>query len=55
MKRYEVVVIPGDGIGPELTDAAVGVIRAVAASGGFEMALDRARGRRVALQRRPAA
>jgi 3-isopropylmalate dehydrogenase len=38
-KRYDVVVIPGDGIGPELTEAAVGVLRAVAESGGFELAL----------------
>ena len=33
-QRYDVVVIPGDGIGPELTEAAVGVLRAVADSGG---------------------
>jgi 3-isopropylmalate dehydrogenase len=38
-KRYDVVVIPGDGIGPELTEAAVGVLRAAAESGGFELAL----------------
>ena len=38
-RRYDVVVIPGDGIGPELTEAATGVLRAVAESGGFELAL----------------
>jgi 3-isopropylmalate dehydrogenase len=28
VNRYRVVVIPGDGIGPEITEAAVGVLRA---------------------------
>ena len=41
MKRYEIVVIPGDGIGPELTDAALAVLGAAAKRGGFELALDR--------------
>jgi 3-isopropylmalate dehydrogenase len=40
MKRYDVVVIPGDGIGPELTDAALAVLRAVAKADGFELHLD---------------
>jgi len=38
-KHYDVVVIPGDGIGPELTDAATGVLRAAAARGGFALDL----------------
>ncbi len=40
MKSYDVVVIPGDGIGPELTRAAVEVLHAVARGGKFELALD---------------
>lgn len=39
MKRYDVVVIPGDGIGPELTDATVGVLEAAAKRDGFELAM----------------
>jgi len=38
-KHYDVVVIPGDGIGPELTEAATGVLRAAAVRGGFALAL----------------
>jgi 3-isopropylmalate dehydrogenase len=40
VKRYDVVVIPGDGIGPELTDAALAVLRAAAKGDGFELNLD---------------
>ena len=40
-KRYDVVVIPGDGIGPELTEAALGVLRAQA--NGFEQLRGEAR------------
>src|SRR5499427_1388733 len=40
MKRYDVVVIPGDGIGPELIEAAVGVLEAVAKTAGFALALE---------------
>ena len=39
MKRYDVVVIPGDGIGHELTEATVGVLEAVAERHGFELAM----------------
>ena len=41
MKRYAIVVIPGDGIGPELTDATLDVLLAVAKAQGFELALER--------------
>ena len=41
MNRYRVVIIPGDGIGPEITEAAVSVLRAVEkANGGFAVDLD---------------
>jgi 3-isopropylmalate dehydrogenase len=40
VKSYNVVVIPGDGIGPELTEAALEVLRAAAKRDGFELALD---------------
>jgi isocitrate/isopropylmalate dehydrogenase len=41
VNRYRVVVIPGDGIGPEITEAAVGVLRAVEkAHGGFALDLE---------------
>src|SRR5262245_28737273 len=39
MKRYDVVVIPGDGIGPELTEATVGVLEAVAKAADFDLVL----------------
>jgi 3-isopropylmalate dehydrogenase len=39
MRRFDVVVIPGDGIGPELTDAAVAVLEAVAKTAGFGLDL----------------
>jgi 3-isopropylmalate dehydrogenase len=39
-KRYRVVVLPGDGIGPELTDAAAAVLEAVQKNAGFSLALD---------------
>lgn len=40
-RRYSVVVLPGDGIGPELTDAAVAVLEAVQKTADFSLALDR--------------
>ena len=40
MKRYDVVVIAGDGIGPELTEAAVEVLHAVAKLRQFELILE---------------
>ena len=44
-REHNVVVIPGDGIGPELTDAALAVLEAVEeASGGFHLDLDVHRG-----------
>ncbi len=38
MKRYRIASIPGDGIGNEVIPAGVEVLRALAASEGFEMA-----------------
>ncbi|MBI2206827.1 MAG: isocitrate/isopropylmalate dehydrogenase family protein [Candidatus Rokubacteria bacterium] len=38
--RYSVVVLPGDGIGPELTAAAVAVLEAVQKTADFSLALD---------------
>ncbi len=44
-REHNVVIIPGDGIGPELTDAALAVLEAVEeASGGFHLRLDVHRG-----------
>jgi 3-isopropylmalate dehydrogenase len=41
MTTYRVVVIPGDGIGPEIIDAAVSVLRAVEqVDGGFKLDLE---------------
>ena len=40
-RRYRVVLIPGDGIGPEVTDAALTVLHAAAASAGFTLAVER--------------
>lgn len=41
MNRYRVVVIPGDGIGPEITEAAVSALRAVeTVHGGFALDLE---------------
>ncbi len=37
MNRYDVMVIPGDGIGPELTEATLAVLRASAKTGGFDL------------------
>lgn len=37
MKTYLVGLIPGDGIGPELIDAAVAVLSATATAGGFAL------------------
>lgn len=34
LRRYRVVVIPGDGIGPEIVEAAVEVLRAAEANDG---------------------
>ncbi len=41
VKRYRVAVIPGDGIGPEVIDAALGPIEQAAAKHGFGLALER--------------
>src|SRR5579875_965962 len=38
---YRVVLIPGDGIGPEVTAAAVAVLEAAAATHGFRLAFER--------------
>ncbi|MGH9261720.1 MAG: isocitrate/isopropylmalate family dehydrogenase, partial [Acidimicrobiales bacterium] len=40
-KRYRVAVIGGDGIGPEVIDAALGPLEACAAKHGFGLALER--------------
>ena len=41
MTTYRVIVIPGDGIGPEIVDAAVSVLRAVEKQdGGFRLDLE---------------
>ena len=39
-RRYRVVVIPGDGIGPELVDAAVRVLDAAQDACGFRLEID---------------
>lgn len=39
MRRLDVVVIPGDGIGPELTDAAVAVLQAIEKRADFSLSL----------------
>ena len=40
-RRYRIVVIPGDGIGPEIVDATVEVLRAAEArAGGFTLELE---------------
>ena len=41
MRRFDVVVIPGDGIGPELTDATLEVLQAAEKTADFTLALDR--------------
>ncbi len=41
MTRYRIVVIPGDGIGPEIVDAAIAVLRAVEdADGRFRLDIE---------------
>jgi 3-isopropylmalate dehydrogenase len=35
--RYQIVVLPGDGIGPEITEAGLLVLEAAARNGGFEV------------------
>jgi 3-isopropylmalate dehydrogenase len=40
MKQYTVVVLPGDGIGPELTDVTVQVLEAAQKAGDFALKLD---------------
>lgn len=43
-KNYRIVVLPGDGIGPEIVDAALEVLEAVQAlSGGFTLSYERHR------------
>jgi isocitrate/isopropylmalate dehydrogenase len=37
MRRFDVVVIPGDGIGPELTDAAIAAMQAAEKRGDFSL------------------
>jgi 3-isopropylmalate dehydrogenase len=39
MSRYDVVVLPGDGIGPEVTEEAIRVLRAVANLFGYRLNL----------------
>jgi tartrate dehydrogenase/decarboxylase/D-malate dehydrogenase len=39
MHKYRIAVFPGDGIGPEVTDEAAGVLQAVQAGGGFSLEL----------------
>ncbi|HYC30742.1 MAG TPA: isocitrate/isopropylmalate family dehydrogenase, partial [Gemmatimonadales bacterium] len=39
MRRYTLAVLPGDGIGPEVTSEAVRVLRAVADLSGFGLEL----------------
>ena len=41
MKRYRIAVIPGDGIGPEVIDAALGPLDKAAAKHGFALDLER--------------
>lgn len=40
MPSYHIVVLPGDGIGPELTDVTLDVLRAVQQGSGFELRFD---------------
>ena len=40
MRRFNVVVIPGDGIGPELTDVTLEVLQAAEKTGDFSLAVD---------------
>ena len=40
MRRFNVIVIPGDGIGPELTDATLEVLQAAETTADFSLALD---------------
>jgi 3-isopropylmalate dehydrogenase len=40
VKTYRIVVLPGDGIGPEVTESAIAVARAAAAREGFELRLE---------------
>ncbi len=37
MNTHKIAIFPGDGIGPEVTDEAVGVLEAVQAGGGFRL------------------
>src|SRR6266566_5297031 len=39
-RRHRIVVIEGDGIGPEIVRAAVQVLDAAAGTGGFELAFE---------------
>ena len=41
MKRHRIAVIAGDGIGPEVIEAAIPVLERVAAKHGFELDLER--------------
>ena len=41
MKTHRVALYPGDGIGPEVTDAAVAVLAAARKSGTFDLAFER--------------
>lgn len=41
MKRYRIATIPGDGIGPEVIDAAVTVLETAARRFGFALAVER--------------
>lgn len=41
LKRYRIAVIPGDGIGPEVIDAALPVLEAAAACFGFALDFER--------------
>ncbi len=41
MKRYKIAVIPGDGIGPEVVDAALGPMETAAAKHDFALDLER--------------
>ncbi|MGF1481646.1 MAG: 3-isopropylmalate dehydrogenase [Cyanophyceae cyanobacterium] len=40
MKQYRVVALPGEGIGPEVVDAALEILRQVAQLYGFEVKID---------------
>jgi 3-isopropylmalate dehydrogenase len=50
-RRYRVVVLPGDGIGPEVTDAGLRVLAAVAARDGFEIETEALPAGAVAIER----